>query len=245
MILHPTSSPWLNAATVLAYVVHIGGGTLAFGSGAVALLARKGGHLHRVAGSMFFVSMLAVASFAAFLAVVIPGQLVNLFIGAFTFYLVATARMTVRRKAGSIGLGEKIALAAAVILSAPFVILAIQLATGLPPLFTSAVPFEGPVLIAIYLFASVLVIAAIADARLVLVGGIAGAPRIARHLWRVCLAFTLAAGSFFTNALPRLLPGRMHVTLLNFLPQLFLLGLLLVWMIRVRFTPWLERSKAV
>jgi hypothetical protein len=228
--------------TLLAYAVHIGGGTLAFASGVVAMVARKGGRLHRVAGTVFFGSMLAMASFATVLAVVVPGQIVNVFIGAFAFYLVATAWMTVRRHEGAIGVGEKIALIVAVILGAPFVILAFQLATGLPPLFKSAVPFEGPVLIAIYGFASVLVIAAVADARLVLAGGIAGAPRIARHLWRMCLAFTLAAGSFFTNALPRLLPGPMHVSLLNFLPQLFLLGLLIVWMIRVRFTPWLEDS---
>jgi hypothetical protein len=234
----------LQATKTLAYVVHIGGGTFAFASGIVAVAVRKGGRFHRTAGTVFFVAMLVMATFGAVLAVIVPGQIVNLFIGAFAFYLVATAWMTVRRKEGAIGLAEKIALLVALILSAPFVILAIQLATGLPPLFKSAVPFEGPVLIAIYGFASVLVIAAIADARLVLVGGITGAPRIARHLWRMCVAFTLAAGSFFTNALPRLLPGPMHVTLVNFLPQLFLLGLLIVWMIRVRFTPWFERNEA-
>jgi hypothetical protein len=46
----------------------------------------------------------------------------------------------------------------------------------------------------------------------------------------------LAAGSFFTNALPRLLPGPMHVTPILFLPQLLGLGFLIFWTIRVRFT---------
>jgi hypothetical protein len=53
---------------------------------------------------------------------------------------------------------------------------------GMTPSFKSTVPFEGPVLIAIYIFTSVLALAAIGDARLVLGGGLSGARRIARHL---------------------------------------------------------------
>jgi hypothetical protein len=67
-------------------------------------------------------------------------------------------------------------MVAAVILCAPFAILSFQLATGMTPLFQSAVPFKGPVLIAIYGFTTVLAIAAVADARVVLAGGISGAP---------------------------------------------------------------------
>ncbi len=228
--------------TILAFVLHIGGGTLALVSGMVAVVAAKGGPLHRAAGTVFFLAMLVMAIFAAYLAVVMPDQIVNVFIAAFTTYLIATALMTVRRKEGTAGLGEKIALVVAVILWAPFAILAFQLATGLPPLFKSAVPFEGPVLIAVYVFASVLAIAATADAKVVLAGGIAGAPRIARHLWRMCLGLSLATGSAFTNGLPRLLPSNVDVPLiLLFVPQLSVLGVLIFWMIRVRLTNWLAR----
>jgi hypothetical protein len=222
----------------LAYVFHIGAGTIGLASGLVAAFARKGGYLHRKAGIVFVVSMLVMATLAAYLAVAVPDQIVNLFIGTFVFYLVATAWMTVRRREGTTGLFEKIALFVAVCLSAPFAILAFQLATGLAPLFKSAVPFEGPVLIAIYTFTSVLALAAIGDAKVVLAGGISGIPRIARHLWRMCLGLTLAVGSFLTNALPRLLPGVVHVTSILFVPQLLVLGFLIFWMIRVRFTGW-------
>jgi hypothetical protein len=116
------------------------------------------------------------------------------------------------------------------------------LASGLPPLFKSTVPFQGPVLIAIYGFTAVLAIAVIGDARAVLAGGIAGAPRIARHLWRMCLGLTLAAGSAFTNGLPRLLPGHVAVTTIFFVPQLLVLGFLIFWMIRVRFTGWYKQN---
>jgi hypothetical protein len=102
-------------------------------------------------------------------------------------------------------------------------------------LLKSAVPFEGPVLIAIYGFTLLLAIAAIGDARLVLSGEIAGVSRISRHLWRMCLGLTLAAGSGFTNGFARLLPGPYHVPTVFFLPQFIPLLLLAFWLIRVRF----------
>jgi hypothetical protein len=224
--------------TMLAFVLHVGGGFIGLASGAVASFARKGGYVHRKAGTVFVVSTLVMATFAAYLAVAVPDQITNLFIGTFAFYLVATAWMTVRRKEGTTGLFEKTALFVALCLFVPFAILSFQLATGLSPLFRSAVPFKGPVLIAIYSFTSVLAIAAIGDAKVVLAGGISGTPRIARHLWRMCLALTLATGSAFTNGFARLLPGPYHVPLIFFFPQFLPLGLLIFWIIRVRFTGW-------
>jgi uncharacterized membrane protein len=229
-----------SALTMLVYGLHIGGGALALVSGTVAAFARKGGRLHRAAGTVFFVSMLVMATLAACLAVIVPDQIFNLFIAMFTVYLVTTAWMTVRRKERTVGLPEKIAVFVALGLCAPFAILAFQLATGLAPLFKSAVPIEGPVLIAIYTFTSVLGLAFIGDARVVLAGGISGAPRIARHLWRMCLGLALAAGSGFTNGLARLLPGPYHVPPAFFLPQLLPLGCLVFWMIRIRFTNWFK-----
>ena len=228
----------LNALTILAFVVHIGAGALALVSGLVAVCVRKGGRLHRAAGNVFFGAMLVMAGFAIYLAVVRPDQLVNVFIGVLTLYLVSTAWMTVRRGVAGAGLFEKIALAVATLLCAPFAILSFQLATGLPTLLKSAVGFGGPIMIAIFGFTTVLAIAVVADARLVLSGGISGAPRIARHLWRMCLGLTLAAGSAFTNGFARFLPGPYHVPRIFFLPQLLVLGLLIIWMVRVRLMGW-------
>jgi hypothetical protein len=89
----------------------------------------------------------------------------------------------------------------------------------LAPLFRSAVPFKGPVLIAIYRFTSVLAIAAMGDAKVVVAGGISGVSRVSRHLWRMGLGLTLAAGSGITNGFARLLPGPYHVPSAFFLPQ--------------------------
>jgi uncharacterized membrane protein len=231
-------SPILHGVTVVAFVLHIGGGFIALAAGAVAAFARKGGYVHRKAGTVFVASMLVMATFAAYLAVAVPDQIVNLYISTFAAYLVVTAWMAVRRREDSSGVFEKIAVFVAACLCAPFAILSVQLAAGFAPMFKSAIPFKGPVLIAIYGFTSVLAVATIGDAKVVITGGISGAPRIARHLWRMCLGLTLATGSAFTNGFARLLPGPYHVPTIFFLPQFLPLGLLIFWIIRVRFTRW-------
>jgi uncharacterized membrane protein len=219
--------------TPLAYALHIGAGALALLAGVIAVCVRKGGRLHRRAGNVFVVSMLVMAIFACYLAVVIPDS-VNVLISIFALYFVGTAWLAVWRKAGGIGLAEKIALGVSLFLCTPFVILSVQLAIGATPLFKSTVPLKGPVLVAIYGFTSVLVIAALGDARVVLAGGISGVARISRHLWRMCLGLTMALGSSFTNGFARLLPGPYHVPTAFFLPQFIPLVLLIFWLIRVR-----------
>jgi uncharacterized membrane protein len=227
-----------HSVTIVGYLLHIGGGMLGLVAGTIAVIARKGGALHHRAGRIFVGAMLVMAVFADYLAVTEPDQRVNLFIGTFTIYLVVTAWMAVRRRARTSGAADKIALVVSVCLLAPFAILSAQLATGLPPLFDSAVPFTGVVLVAIYALTTVLTLAVIGDARVVVCGGVAGRTRIARHLWRMCVALTLAFGSGFTNGFARLLPGPYHVPRAFFYPQLVPLGVLVCWLIRLRFTAW-------
>jgi hypothetical protein len=242
-VLEPATDRLLKHLTTLAFTLHIAAGALALGAGTIAVCVRKGGRLHRAAGSVFSGAMVVMAVFASYLAVAMPDQLANLFIGSFTLYLVATAWLAARRADGRSGVYDKIALGVSVVLCAPFAILSVQLAFGLEPLVESAVPFEGAVLIAIYVLTAVLLAAVIGDARVVVAGGISGAPRIARHLWRMCLALTLATGSAFTNGFARLLPGPYHVPVSFFLPQFLPLALLIFWLVRVRFTGWFERQR--
>jgi len=153
--------------------------------------------------------------------------------------------MAVRRKAGTSGPFEGIALAVALCLCAPFAILSFQLAMGLPPLFKSAVPLKGPVLVAIYVFTSILVIAVIGDVRVVLSGALS---RCAAYL-PPSLAHvpgSHAGGGFgFTNGFARLLPAPYHVPTAFFLPQFLPLGLLAFWMVRVRSNAWRARANRV
>ena len=64
--------------------------------------------------ALILTSGLLGLAFAAYLAVVRPGQLVNLFIAAFTTYLVTTAWFAARDRDGESGLGGKIALLVAI-----------------------------------------------------------------------------------------------------------------------------------
>ncbi len=226
----------LHGLTTLAFAVHIAGGFAALTSGTVALFVRKGSRPHRISGNVFFVSMIVMALTALYLAVVMLNQLVNVNISIFALYLVTTGWMTVQRKPGAVGVVEWAALIVALALFVPFAILSFQLAAGLPPLVSSAVPFKGPVTIAIYGFTLVLASALVGDARVVLTGKVVGVERIARHLWRMCLGVTLAAGSGFTNGLARLLPGPYHVPTAFFLPQFIPVLVMLIWLVRIRFS---------
>ena len=223
----------LQSATSLAYVVHVGCGTVGLVSGTVAAFAQKGERLHRAAGTVFLVSMLVMAIFAAWLAIAVPGQMSNLLGAILTFYLVATGWLTVRRKQRTVGRAEKFALAASLCICVGLGGLCIAEAAGVVP------GVGGPLLVATCLVTAIAAVAAIGDAKLVLQGGIAGAARTTRHLWRMLTALFLAFGSGFGNGIARLLPGPFHGPPLIFLaPQLLPLGLLIFWMIRVRFSGW-------
>jgi uncharacterized membrane protein len=229
----------VSVPTIAAFATHISCGTLALFAGTVALIASKGGTVHRRAGAIFVLTMLAMAVAADYLAVVRPDQLPNLLIGTFTFYLIITAWLTVKHGENEHGTLEKVALVVILMLFLPFALLSFQLATGMEPFLTSAVPFTGPVLVALYVFTALTGFAALGDIKVFIGHGISGKARIERHLWRMCLGLAMAIGSAFTNGFPRLLPKGVHVPLSwLFVPQFIALGVLIFWLVRVRFTGW-------
>jgi hypothetical protein len=191
---------------------------------------------------VFVAAMLVMAVFAAVLGVLRPGQVINVFIAAFTLHLVATAWMTARRRDGVAGTPEAIALAVSLLLCAPFALLVFQILSGVT-LFRSAFEIKGSILVALFVFAGIMALAAIGDLRVVLGRGLSGRARIARHLWRMCFGLALALGSAFTNGFARLLPGPYHVPPLFFVPQLLMLVVMLYWIVRVRFFGWDQRAR--
>src|SRR5689334_22467632 len=102
-------SPFLvRAGAASLLVLHIAGGSVAIVAGAMALAFRKGGRRHAVAGTIFFVAMLVMASIGALVSPFLLSakgnpKLFDSAAGFFTCYLVATAWMTVRRRPGTIG----------------------------------------------------------------------------------------------------------------------------------------------
>lgn len=83
---------------ILLYT-HIAGGALALLTGAVSILTKKGGKLHRKLGLVFFYSMLAVA-FSAFIISIVKDIPFLLAISVFSFYLNYTGYRVLKNKTG-------------------------------------------------------------------------------------------------------------------------------------------------
>ena len=219
-------------------IVHIGAGSLGILSGYAAVSVRKGERPHRALGTVFFLSMLTVSALAVYLALFVPpthsgGAPPNasVSVGILTFYLAATAWMTVKRKEGGVGLFEKgavIAVFGVVVALLIFGLRAASIPTARPG---SYVPY--------FVFASFAAFAAAMDLKVILRGGISGAQRIARHLWRMCFALFFAAAFFFLGQQGSL-PRFMHGSPLLFIPALAPLVLMFFWLFRVRFTNWFK-----
>jgi hypothetical protein len=224
-------------------VLHISAGSLGVLSGYAALSVRKGERLHRAFGTIFFFSMLTVSTLAVYLALFVPPTHVggappsaSVSVGILTFYLAATAWMTVKRKEGGVGLFEKGALMA---------VLGVTTALLIFGLRAASIPAARPGLyVPYFVFASFAAFAAAMDFKVILRGGISGAPRIARHLWRMCFALFFAAAFFFLGqqgSMPRFMRGSPVLLIPAFAP----LVLMFFWLFRVRFTNWFKsRSPA-
>jgi len=214
--------------------LHIAAGTLGMLSGFVAVFLLKGSRRHGLAGNVFTIAMLSLGASGTYLAVMKfqPGNILG---GAFTFYLVATAWMAARRREPGVNVFDWTALLIVVGVTAFEAILGLEAAMSPTGMKYDYPP--GP-----YLFiGSVAAVAVVGDVRMLFRGGISGAQRIARHLWRMCFALFIAAGSIFL-ARQRLFPVILRKTgvllFLSFLPLL----LLIFWLLRVRFTAAYKRQ---
>lgn len=228
----PDAPVWMSAGADMLLLLHITGGTVAMAAGAVALIARKGDPIHRAAGTAFVLGMLVMAGVGATVAPFLDdGQRPNTVAGIMTFYLVLTAWTTVRRQDGGIGRfavpGFTVALGVA-IAGLLFAIEAQQSPTG-------TIDDSPPR--SFYMFMLIGGIAAATDLKVIMRGGISGAPRIARHLWRMCVGLFIAAGSFFLGQ-QQMLPSFVRGTLWQFAPVLAPLLFMIYWLVRVRFSNW-------
>lgn len=216
----------LKAGAGALLFLHIGGGGVGMVSGFTAMFARKGGRLHSVAGTTFFVSMLCMAGVGAAVAPLLvgdAGRWTNTVAGVFTLYLLTTSWMTVRRRPGEMGRFERFALAVPLLIIVAAVAVA-QAGSAVTP--AGAAP--------LYTFAVFCAVAAAGDLHLLRRGGLLGAARLTRHLWRMGLCLFIAAGSFFLGQ-PKFLPPEVRGTFLQFLPPLAAVGLLLFWLVKVRW----------
>jgi len=202
--------------------IHVAAGGVALALGAVALLVKKGGTIHRRSGLLFVCAMLVMGISAAILG--------NVGGGLMTVYFVGTALTTVRPVSAWTRTFDVAALMVVVGLALLTIVGGVQ-AFNSPGGFLNGVPF-----VMHFFLASVMLLAAAGDMRIMRFGVPSGGPRLARHLWRMCFALFIAAGSFFSvrERVAKILPEPFTTAPMRALPILLVFGAMFYWLWRVR-----------
>ena len=210
--------------------IHIAAGGLAMVLGAVALSAKKGGALHRRSGLLFVCAMVVMGTTASILGFLKSPTDGNVFAGFMTAYFVGTALTTVRPATPWTRGFNVAALIVAVGLGLGDISAGIE-AFHSPGHARNGVPF-----VMLFFIAGVMLLAAFGDVRVMRFGVPRGGPRLARHLWRMCFALFIAAGSFFSvrQRVARILPEPFTTGPMRALPILLLFAAMFYWLWRVR-----------
>jgi uncharacterized membrane protein len=202
--------------------VHVLCGAIAIASGFVALYAFKGGMLHRKSGTIFACAMLVLSLSGAVMAVGRAGAAVNIPVAFVTAYLVVTSLSTVRSPlAGSRWLDR-----GAMVAAFAFGLASVTLA------FAGAGRRSGNHTFPLLMFGVFALLAGVGDVRMIRAGGLQGAPRLKRHLWRMCTALFVAAASFFLGPVRRI-PEPLRIPALRLTP-LVVLVTMVYWLWRLR-----------
>jgi uncharacterized membrane protein len=203
--------------------IHVAAGGLALVLGAVALLVKKGGTIHRRSGLLFVYAMLVMGISASILG--------NVFGGLMTVYFVGTALTTVRPVSPWTRRINVAALTFAVGFALLDIVGGVKAFNSPGRVSSTGVPF-----LMLFFLATVMILAAAGDVRILRFGVPRGGPRLARHLWRMCFALFIAAGSFFSirERVAKILPEPFTTAPMRALPILLLFGAMFYWLWRVR-----------
>jgi uncharacterized membrane protein len=211
----------------LILLVHILAGALGLLFGYVALSAAKGGTVHRKSGRLFVYAMLTMSIGGIAIA---AGQVVapalNIPAGLLTFYLVVTGLATVRPPAA----GSRLLNIAAMLLA--LIVGLTSLTFGFEALSNGGMR-KGMPAFPFLMFGTVGLLAGAGDFRMMRSGALRGAPRLVRHLWRMCFALLIAAMSFFLGQADEF-PQALRIPALLALPIVVVAVTMLYWLWRVR-----------
>jgi uncharacterized membrane protein len=214
--------------------IHIAAGGIAIVLGAVALSVKKGGTIHRRSGLLFVYAMLVMAATASILGLRNGFTDGNVVAGIMTAYFVVTALTTVRPPSPWSGRVNAAAFTIAALLALGSIVGGLQ-AIDSTELSPGGVPLRT-IGVMSFVLATVLSLAAIGDVRIMRSGMPRGGRRLARHLWRMCFALFIAAGSFFSieERVARVLPQPFTTGPMRALPILMLFGAMFYWLWKVR-----------
>jgi uncharacterized membrane protein len=199
---------------------HVVAGTIAIVAGFLALYSVKGLKLHRKSGMVFVVAMLVMSISGTVMAFGHPGTALNVPAGLVTAYLVITSLATVRPRTAQSLRVDRIAMMAAFAIGAGALLVAMS--------GTVRAGMAYPLV----MFALVALFAGEGDRRMIRAGGLKGAARLRRHLWRMCTALFIAAGSFFLGPARRI-PEPLREPIFRLIPLVVLLTMA-YWLWRYR-----------
>lgn len=222
--------------------LHIAGGGLAIILGSVALIASKGKTVHRRAGLLFVYAMLTMAISGIILAMRQSWTNGNVMGGLMTSYFVVTALTAVRPVSAGI---KRLNVAALILVSGLTIY---NFAIGFQAIRMPGGEINGVPFFMMFFMGTVLGLAAAGDIRLIRAGSLRPRPRIARHLWRMCFALFIAAGSFFSirARVAKVLPEPFTTPMMRALPVLLVFVAMFYWLWRVRtrrFTTFVTPSR--
>lgn len=201
---------------------HVTAGVIAVVAGFVALYVLKGGPLHRRSGTIFVYAMLVMALSGVVMAIGGVGSALNISAGLVTAYLVTTSLLTVRPPSAGSRQVERGVMMAALALGPTIIVLAfVNAGRGKPG-------FAFPLLI----FGTLALSGGLGDRRMLRAGGLTGASRLRRHLWRMCTALFIAAASFFLGPVRRI-PEPLRAPAFRLIPLLVLVTMA-YWLWRYR-----------
>ncbi len=214
--------------------IHIAAGGLAIVLGAVALIVKKGGNLHRRSGMLFVYAMLVMGITASILEFLKDPKAANVVAAMMSIYFVGTALTTVRPPSRWTRAINAAALTAALGLAFVSILGGLELVNK-PGLSSGGVPFRTIGRMS-FILATVLLLSAIGDVRVMRSGVLPAARRLSRHLWRMCFALFIAAGSFFSirERVAKILPEPFTTGWMRALPILLLFATMFYWLWRVR-----------
>jgi uncharacterized membrane protein len=214
--------------------IHVAAGALAIVLGFTALFVKKGGYLHRRSGMLFVYAMLVMGVTASILEYLRSAAATNVVAALMSVYFAGTALTTVRRPSRWTRAINVAALTVAAGLAFVSIVGGVKYVSN-PGLAPGGVPFRTIGVMSLIL-ATVLILAAAGDVRIMRSGMPRGGPRLARHLWRMCFALFIAAASFFSirERVAKILPELFTTGPMRALPILVLFGAMFYWLWRVR-----------
>jgi uncharacterized membrane protein len=212
-------------------LLHVCSAAVGLLSGFLTMAFRKGSGLHGAAGTVFFVSMLSASGAGAYLAGFVHPIGANLMGSTLTFYMVATAWVAARRR----DLGALLFVSAIAAAGATWGFEAVRSQTGTKDGYPAAFYF---------VFGAIALLFAASDVRMVMRGGVFGAKRIARHLWRMCMALLFATFSFYPGQ-SKFFAKWLRETNVLYVPHVLVMGTMLFWLYRVSVRKRVPQTRAI